>query len=212
RWDSLSAGNQATFDAIGVSLTGVVLAQLIVSVLGVLIVTSEYSTGMIRASLAAVPRRLMLLTGKIVVSGAVALAASLSACFLAFLLGQVILGDHGVTLGSSDAMRAILGAAFYLTSISVIASAIGFIVRSTAGGIAATLGLLLVLPILGQVLPYKWVNDILDYLPSSAGMAIYSTPSDSTASISATSGVIALIVWMVVSIAGAAFVLVRRDA
>jgi ABC-2 type transport system permease protein len=208
-WSSMSALDQATFDAIGISLGGVSLAQLIVAVLGVLIVTGEYSNGMIRASLAAVPRRFSLLAGKLTVSAAVSFVVALGSTVIAFLIGQQLLGSHGVALDAPHALRAIAGASFFLMSVSVISSAFGFITRSTAGGIASVVALLLVLPIIGLFLPYDWATDVLNYLPGSAGEALMDTTGDASMSVGV--ALITLTGWMVASIAVAAVLLRRRD-
>jgi ABC-type transport system involved in multi-copper enzyme maturation permease subunit len=208
-WSSMSAIDQATFDAIGISLGGVSLAQLIIAVLGVLIVTGEYSNGMIRASLAAVPRRFSLLAGKLTISAAVSFVVALGSTVVAFLIGQQLLGSHGVALDAPHVLRAIAGASFFLMSVSVISSAFGFITRSTAGGIASVVALLLVLPIIGQLLPYDWATDVLNYLPGSAGEALMDTTGDASMSVGV--ALITLTGWMVASIAVAAVLLRRRD-
>ncbi len=209
QWDSLSAADRATFDAIGVSLSGVSLAQLVVAVLGVLIVTGEYSNGMIRASLAAVPKRFSFLIGKVTISAAVSFVVSLAAILVAFLVGQQLLGSHGVSLDAPHALRAIVGSAFYLMAVSVISSAFGFITRSTAAGIAAVVALLLVLPVMGALIPYDWVSDALNYLPSGAGSALSATTGDASMSVGV--AVITLVIWMIGTIAVAAALLQRRD-
>ncbi|WP_007507798.1 MULTISPECIES: ABC transporter permease subunit [Pseudofrankia] len=209
-WGSMSAANRATFSAVDTSLTGVALAQMIISVLGVLLVTGEYSTGMIRSSLSAVPRRLKMLAAKLVVAGALSVAVSVAGGIVALLVGKALLGSHGA-LDGSDAVRSLLGSAFYLMSITVFAGAVGFIVRSTAGGIAAVLGLLLVLPVLGAVLPQSWQNELLPFLPTNAGNAAYAMhPYDN--SLSAGAGFVTLCVWMVVASVTAALLLRKRDA
>lgn len=208
-WSSMSVGDQMSFDAIGVSLAGVSLAQLIVAVLGVLIVTGEYSNGMIRASLAAVPRRFSFLAGKLTISAAVSFVVALGSTLVAFVIGQQLLGSHGVSLDAPHALRAIAGASFFLMSVSVISSALGFITRSTAAGIAAVVALLLVLPVIGQLLPYDWATDILNYLPGSAGDALMVTTGDASMSVGV--ALITLTGWMAASIAAAAVLLRRRD-
>jgi ABC-type transport system involved in multi-copper enzyme maturation permease subunit len=208
-WSSLSASDQMTFDAIGTSLVGVNLAQLIVAVLGVLIVTGEYSNGMIRASLAAVPKRFSFLVGKMTMSAAVTFVVALGTTFVAFLIGQQLLGSHGVSLDAPHVLRAIVGASFFLMSVSVISSAFGFITRSTAGGIAAVVALLLVLPVIGELVPYDWATDVLNYLPGSAGDALLNTTGH--ASMSVGMALITLVGWMAASIAVATILLRRRD-
>lgn len=208
-WSSMSATDQATFDAVGVSLVGVSLAQLIVAVLGVLIATGEYSNGMIRASLAAVPKRIPLLIGKVTISAIVSFVVGLLSIVVAFLIGQQLLGSHGVSLDAPHTMRAIVGSAFFLMSVSVVATAVGFITRSTAAGIAAVVALLLVLPVIGALIPYDLVKDAMNYLPGSAGDALSSTTGNPDLSIGM--AIVTLIGWMLASIAAAAVLLRRRD-
>ncbi len=209
-WNDMDAESQANFDAIAVGLGGVILAQLVIAVLGVQIITGEYTTGMIRASLSAVPRRIMLLLGKVTVSAFLSLVVSIIASFAAFYVAQMILGDEGVSLGEPTALRAVLGTAFNLTAIGIMATAVGFIARSTAGGIGIILGILLVLPVIGSMLPFDWVNDLMEYLPSNAGAAVMAT-SATPADISPLTGFLCLCAWMLVFIVGAGITLVRRD-
>lgn len=209
QWDSMSASEQATFDAVSLSLAGVNLGQLTLAVMGVLIITGEYSNGMIRASLSAVPRRFALLTGKLTISAAVSFVVALVSIVGAFLIGQQLLGSRGVSLDEPNVIRVLVGTSFYLMSVSVLATALGFITRSTAGGIAAVVALLLVLPVIGQLVPYDWAADVLNYLPGSAGGALATWRGDTSMSIS--TAVITLIGWMVVSTTAAAVLLRRRD-
>jgi len=163
RWSHLHADDLANFSAISRSLFGVNLAQLAVGVLGVL---------MIRATLSAVPKRLPVLWAKLSVISVVMFVTSLISAVIAFFLGQALLSSHGVGIGAPHAVRAIVGAALYLTVIGVLAMGIGFAVRSTAGGIATVFGLLLVIPGLGNALPSSWQPHLLPYLPSNAGSSI----------------------------------------
>jgi len=105
-----------------------------------------------------------------------ALAAVLMtvASFLAFLGGQALLGSHSTTLAAAGVVRAVVGAGLYLTVVGLLGIGLGFIIRNTAGAIATLFGLLLVLPILGQVLPSSWAKHVVPYLPSNAGQAIMS--------------------------------------
>jgi ABC-type transport system involved in multi-copper enzyme maturation permease subunit len=114
-------------------------AQLAIGVLGVLVINAEYSTGMIRATLSAVPKRLPVLWGKAVVFGAVAFAVSLPAVFIVFFIGQAILSGQHINIGITHpgVIRALFGAALYLTVMGLLGLGLGAIVRSTAGGIAA---------------------------------------------------------------------------
>jgi ABC-2 type transport system permease protein len=175
RWDHLDPGGQLPWNVIRRSLVGVNLAQLTVGALGVVVITGEYTTGMIRATLGAVPRRLPVLWAKAGVYAAVILVLGVISSFLAFLGGQAILGSHGLSLSYPGALRAVVGVGLYLTVVGLLGLAIGFLVRSTAGGITALFGILLVLPPIVGALPTSWANTISPYLPSNAGQAIYAT-------------------------------------
>ncbi len=210
RWDDLNPADRESLSMIDVSMGGIAFAQLVVAVLGVQLVTGEYATGMIRASLTAVPRRLMLLRGKVIVSAIVSAVVSIIACVATFFLSQAILGENGAAIGDDGALRAIFGAAFFLVSIAVISTAIGFVTRATAGGIAAVVGLLLVLPVFSGLIPVDFVKDLMDYLPSSAGAALYGVGVESP--ISPLAGFLALCGWMIVAVIAAAVALQRRDA
>jgi ABC-2 type transport system permease protein len=145
-WSSMHPDERASFNPIDRSLAGVNLAQLAIGVLGVLLVTGEYATGMIRATFAAAPRRLPVLWAKAALYAVVTFVLLLVSAFAAFVIGQHFLASHGTTLGAPHAWRAIMGVAGYLTLVGVLAVAFGFMIRSTAGGIATLFGLLLVVP------------------------------------------------------------------
>jgi len=211
RWSRMPPGRLAEFNPIDTSLAGFHLAQLAVGVLGVLLVTGEYATGMIRATFGAVPRRLPVLWAKTALYAVVTFVLMLLAALAAFYGGQSFLGEHGTTLSADGAVRAVIGAAGYLTLIGMFAVALGFIIRSTAGGIATLFGLLLVAPGLGELLPSDWQPHILPYLPSNAGEAIFVARPDS-GSLSSGTGLLVLVVWVLVAVAGAVAVLRRRDA
>lgn len=174
RWSSLSPHERANFDAIERSLGGYHLAQLAIGVLGVLIISGEYSTGMIRSSLMAVPRRLPVLWAKLGVFAAVTFVLMLISSLVAFYASQSILTAHhvNVTLGHPHALRVLLGTVLFMTVTGMLCTALGAIVRSTAGGIAAYVGLLFVLPGINAILPSTLSESIEPYLPSNAGTGI----------------------------------------
>jgi ABC-2 type transport system permease protein len=211
RWSRLDPPELARFDPTGVSLRGVFLAQLAIGVLGVLLITGEYSTGMIRATLAAVPKRLPVLWAKVGLFGVVAAVLMIVSSFVAFLSGQALLGTHGTTLGASGVARAVVGAGLYLTVVGLLGVALGFIIRNTAGAIATLFGVLLVLPVLGEVLPSTWAKHITPYLPSNAGqavMSVHQAPGD----LAPWTGFAVFCGYAVVAIIAAAALLKRRDA
>jgi ABC-2 type transport system permease protein len=210
-WNTMQPDERAGFNPIDRSLAGVNLAQLAIGVLGVLLITGEYATGMIRATFAAVPRRLPVLWAKAALYAVVTFTLMLVSAFLAFLVGQHFLASHGTTLSAPHAWRAILGVAVYLTLIGMLAVAFGFLIRSTAGGIATLFGLLLVLPGVGQLLPASWQAHTLPYLPSNAGSSMFSVRVDPTALPPGT-GLLVVCIWVAVALALAAVVVRSRDA
>jgi ABC-2 type transport system permease protein len=179
RWSTLSLADKAGFHPLETSLIGVTVAQLAIGVLGVLVISGEYSTGMIRSTFAAVPKRLPVLWGKAGVFGLVTLVLALPSTLIAFFAAQAILkghsfNGHDIALSFSDpgVARAVIGGALYLTLVGLFGLGLGAILRSTAGGISALAGILFVLPPLMNVLPSSWNNAISPYLPSNAGQAI----------------------------------------
>jgi len=180
-------------------------------VLGVLLVTGEYATGMIRATFGAVPRRLPVLWAKAALYAGVTFVLMLVAALVGFVGGQWFLGVHGTTLSAHGALQGIVGVAGYLTLIGVFAVALGFILRSTAGGVATLFGLLMVLPGLGLLLPSSWQHHLLPYLPSNAGASMISTHA-TAGSLSASSSLLVLLAWVAAALVGAAVLVTQRDA
>jgi ABC-type transport system involved in multi-copper enzyme maturation permease subunit len=210
-WNSLAPDEKANFNAVDRSLTGVNLAQLTVGVLGVLFISGEYGTGMIRSTLAAAPTRIPVLAAKAAVYAAVTFAFSVVATVVAFVAGQALLGSHGVGWGHPGAERAVFGAALYLTLVGLLGVALGFLVRSTAGGIGALFGILLILPVIFEALPSSWNNAVGPYLPNNAGGALWSLHHDSRV-LSPWVGFGVFCAWVAVALIAAGVVLRRRDA
>jgi ABC-type transport system involved in multi-copper enzyme maturation permease subunit len=174
-WSQMSPGDKATFDATQVSLFAFFqLGQLVLAVLGALAITSEYSTGMIRTSLTAQPRRGVVYAAKGIVFTAVALVVSLVTSFIAFFLGQALLASTGAsaTLSDPNVLRAIIGSALFVTLVGLIAFAIGAIVRHTAGAITIVIAVMFVIPIIVNLLPQNWRDDMVRFMPDSAGRVI----------------------------------------
>jgi ABC-type transport system involved in multi-copper enzyme maturation permease subunit len=213
RWAHLSAHDRADFHPLSVSLAGINFAQLALGVLGVLVITGEYSTGMIRSTLAAVPRRLPMLWGKALVFGATAFAVSLPATFIVFWVGQAILaGQHiNIGIGHAGVFRALIGAPLFLTAMGLFGLALGAIIRSTAGGIAALAGIVFVLPPIVGLLPNSVANSIDPYLPSNAGGAIWTINPD-PGTLAPWAGLGVFCAYVAIAMALAAVLLVRRDA
>jgi ABC-type transport system involved in multi-copper enzyme maturation permease subunit len=234
-------GDKAGFDATQISLAlFFYLGQLIITVLGAMTITSEYSTGMIRTSLTAMPRRGNVLAAKLLVFSGVTLVVSLVTAFLAFFVGQAVLSGSGVSAslfhsvtvpkdssgprhapvftGSwlvtpSHVLTAIIGAALFVTVAAVIAFGLGTIIRHTAGAIASAVGLLFVAPIIVGLLPNQWSNDIFRFLPTAAGGPLSSTvgaPDGNLWSTWPQFGV--TVIWAVVLVGIGAYLFRKRDA
>jgi ABC-2 type transport system permease protein len=196
-----------------ISLRGVFLAQLAIGVFGVLVITGEYSTGMIRSSLAAVPHRTPVLIAKALVFGVTALIVTEIAALAGFLLGQVALKSTHLqaTLGSPDAARAVLGAGLYLTAIGLLGVGLGFLIRNTAGAIATLVGVLLVLPLLANALPSPYSTDVSKYLPLNAGTQILATTNHDSTMLGPWAGIGITAIYALAALIAGAAVLKRRD-
>lgn len=193
--------------------TGVSLGQLAVCVLGVLVMTTEYSTGVIRASLLAVARRLPMLAAKATVFAALILVVGEVVTFGSFFVGAAILRSHvTVTLGDPGVARAVIGTGLVLAVLGVFALAIGTLVRHTAGAIATVIGVVLVLPILSGLLPGNWGAHVNAYLPEQAGGLIVQAHRHQGDLLSAWQGFGVFCIWTAILLALAAYLLRRRDA
>jgi ABC-type transport system involved in multi-copper enzyme maturation permease subunit len=203
----------AGFDAVGVSLSGVQVAQFAVGVLGALVITNEYASGLIRTTFAAVPRRTPVLWGKATVLAIGVFTLSLPAVFGAFLTGQSVLSaEHlDMSLGQRDAARAIVGAALYLSVVALLGLGLGAILRRTAGGVAAVIGALLGPQLLTGFLPPELADDVYRWLPSPAGLAITTTRPDSSL-LSPWAGFAVFLLYTAIVLALGAWLLHRRDA
>ncbi|MEU7615326.1 ABC transporter permease [Micromonospora rifamycinica] len=199
--------------AVDLALSGSTLAALAVGVLGVLLGAGEYTTGMIRATLAAVPRRLPVLWSKSLVAGLAGLIAMTAGAFAAFALGSVVLNDDvdGLSLGADGVLRALFGAGLYLGLIAVLGVALGVLVRASAGAIAILAGLLLIVPGLALLLPDSIAESVSPYLPSNAGGAVMTlAPGDGT--LAPWAGLAVFAGYVVIALAAAAYRLKKTDA
>ena len=192
-------------------LQGYHLAQLLVGVLGVLFVSGEYGTGMIRSTFLGAPRRVPVLVAKAIVFGAVALVIMVPTSLVAFLAGQAVLSHYGrgFSLGDPTALRVTLGTAVFLMLIGLLGSAFGWVIRRTAGAISALLALLLVVPALIGLLGH-WGRDVARYLPSTGESFVQSLRGDNT--LTPWTGLGVLVAWVAVALVDAAVQLRRRDA
>ncbi|MET7855389.1 ABC transporter permease [Streptomyces avermitilis] len=202
----------AAATAASLSLFGTNFAQLALGVLGVLVTAGEYSTGMIRSTLAAVPRRLPILWSKAAVYGLVALVIATAGAFAAFLIGSRIVSGTpaAMGLGHTGVVRSLLGAGLYLGLVGVIGTALGALLRSVASGISVLVAALMLVPGLVSLLPTSWQGHIDPYLPSHAGESLFALTHDST-TLSPGAGLLVLLGWTALALASAAYRLLRSD-
>ena len=179
-WDNLDPAERLRFDPTSFSLSGLFLAQLAVGVLGVLIVSSEYATGQIRATLGATPQRLTVLAAKATTFIGVVLATGIVASAAPSGSASAIFAAKGLDASIADpgVLRAVIGGALYLTGIGLLGVGVGAIVRRTAGAVAALVALLFIVPIVTGFLPSSFQETIGKYLPAQAGMAIFNVVPD----------------------------------
>ncbi len=234
--------NKAGIDAAQASLIAFFeFGQLIVAVLGALTITSEYSTGMIRTSMAAMPRRGTFYAAKLIVLTTVTLIVSLVTSFVAFFVGQAAMSGSGVgaslfhsvtiprgvqatspnnvtffgtiVISPGTVLTAIIGCALFVTMVALIAFALGSIVRHTAGAITSAIGLLFVLPIIIQILPNTWRWDIMRFFPDSAGRVLSKTIGQDNPHLwSAWPQFGVTVIWAAVLLAAGASLFRSRDA
>lgn len=172
----LSADDKATLDTTRVSLGGIHLSQVAFGVMGVLVITSEYATGMIHATLSAVPQRRLLLAAKASVFATTALAVGVASCVVAYFVFQAALSDEDLRSGVGDpgVVRALISGGLFLTLLGLLGLGLGAIIRSSAGAIATLLSLLFVPPVLLELLPHPWKTMIGPYVPMQAGAQSFS--------------------------------------
>jgi ABC-2 type transport system permease protein len=201
-------------DPIGFILgAGVGLGQLTICVLGALLFTTEYSSGVIRASLLAVPRRIPMLAAKAVVFALLLVVLAEIVSFGSFFVGSAIIHSHvPVSLSDPNVTRAVVGAGLYLTVLGLFALAVGTLIRHTAGAITTVIGIVLVLPILSGLLPGNWGAHINAYLPEQAGSLIYAAHKSSDQLLSAWQGFGVFCLWTAVLLVAGGYLLKRRDA
>ena len=197
------------------STFGVFLTQLVVAVLGVLVMSGEYGTGMSRSTFTAVPRRLPVLAAKAAVLFVVTFLVGLVAMVGSYLVSTAVYAGYDVSasLADPDLFMPMLGASLYLALVAVFSLGVGFMVRSSAGGIGIVLALLLVVPTILQLIPADWAQDVHPYLLSMAGTNMFA-PAELTGTevLTAWQDLLVVLAWVSASLAGAAALLVKRDA
>lgn len=209
----LSAHDKATLDAVRVSLGGIHLSQIAFGVLGVLVITSEYGTGMIRTTLSAVPQRRLMLGAKAIVFAVTALIVGVVASFAAYFVFQAFLSGDGLrsSIGDPGVLRAVIGGGLYLTVIGLFGLGVGAIIRVSVGAISALFGVVFVPQILAQLLPQSWQSTIGPYVPMEAGSQIFSLHRES-GNLGAWSGFGVFCLYAAVALGVGFFLINRRDA
>ncbi len=213
QWGTMTAADKATFQPLNVSLVGANIGVMVIGVLGVLMMTSEFSTGLVSSTFAAVPRRLPVLWGKAIVYFVIAMAVTVPAMVIAFVGTQAILsGTHvQIDFGHSGVPRAVFGSALYLTIGGLLGIGLGGILRSTASAVTSLTVILFVVPVLVFILPAGVANSIRPYLPGNAGQAIMNIVPQAH-SLAPWVGLGVFAAYACAAIAVAAVLLVRRDA
>lgn len=225
---AISAGNAAAyhsmdftdrlrFDPTSDSLAGLFFAQLALGVFAILGVTAEYSTGLIRTTLSAVPQRGYVLAAKAILATLMSMILALIIAFVAFSLGQLILkhGEGGnvpySTLSDPGVLRAVIGSALYIGGLVLLATAFGVIIRHSAGAITGLVALVFLLPIVLQLLPDSWKHNLVRYLPAQAGSSITNVVAQGSNQLAPWTGFAVFMVWVVVLMAAGWFLLRSRD-
>ena len=220
-WATMSASGRAGFHPVDATLLGVYFGgMLLLGILGILVMSSEYATGTIRATFAAAPRRPMVFAAKILVFGAVAFVISEVAAFLSFFVGQALLSSPAAhaTLSSPGALRAIVGVGLFLCVVGLFALGVALVIRHTAGAIVAYVGVVLILPTLVSVFPSSLQNQILRFLPSEIGSVMVNSTGANPVALDASHafglwvGFFILCGYTVLLLAVGTVLLVRRDA
>jgi ABC-2 type transport system permease protein len=217
------AGTVCPVDTAKLSLTGVEFGQAVVVILAVLAISGEYSTGMIRTTLVAMPRRSAVLAAKAVIVGGLVLAAGAIAVGGSLLAGRIILPGHDFTpargfplesLADGPTLRAAAGSVLYLALIALLSLGIATVVRDSAVAIGIVLGLLYLSPIIVSVVAGDpvWAHRLERYAPMSAGLTIQDTIGLRGLPISPWGGLGVLAVWAAAAMLAGGLVLRWRDA
>ncbi|HUY43254.1 MAG TPA: ABC transporter permease subunit [Acidimicrobiales bacterium] len=211
-WNTRSELRRAVFDPVSTSLAGTLFAQFAVGVIGALFITAEYSSGSIRTTLAAVPKRFRLVAAKSIVLAAVVVVVAEVACFVTFSIGQSIFSGvvPSASLSNAGVFRSVLFAGFYLTLLSLIGLGLGLILKQSAASISVFVSLLMIVPIITLFLPQSWQNDFNRFEPSQLGQAMMS-PSPAAFSFGAWTALVILALYSAGILALGSALLARRD-
>jgi hypothetical protein len=205
--------SHANWDPTSISNAGFGIAQLAIGVLGVLLITSEYSSGAIGSTLAAVPRRGRVFGAKSIVIVVLSFVVVEVLAFVAFFIGQALISGHAptATLGQTGVVRALIGAGLYGALLGMMGLALGTLIRNAAGAIAVLVAILFVLPGIAAALPASIEHTVQEYWPTQAGGQV-TTVVHTANTLSPWAGFGVFLLFVAV-ISGVAFTLLnRRDA
>ena len=213
-WLTMDPESRAGFDPTANSIVGLLFAQFSVGILGVLVISAEYTTGTIRATFSAAPNRTRVFLAKIAVFGVLSFIVAELTSFVAFFLGQFLLSAPAThaTLSSPGALRAVFGGGLFVCLLGLMALGLGTIIRHTAGAISAFVGILLVLPIIVQALPQSLSDTVRKFMPDRIAVAIVTTNGRVFQSFSPWVGMLVMCIYAVVLLAIGASLLEKRDA
>ncbi|WP_250031385.1 ABC transporter permease [Paractinoplanes maris] len=179
-WAEATDAERQAWDPTGRSLTAYIVAQLIVGVLGILVVTSEYATGLMGTTLTAMPRRTRVLAAKVVLATVVAVIAGEVLMFASFLIGQPLMDRQGVPVAGLDdpgVLSAVVAGGLYLAAIALLAVGLGVLMRATAGALATLVGIVFLVPAVAGIFP-SWMHGVFTYWPTIGGSAALGTVAD----------------------------------
>jgi ABC-2 type transport system permease protein len=198
------------FDPTNTALAGLALGSLVMGILGAMSMTGEYGSGTIRSSLAAVPRRSVFFSAKVIVFGACALVVGMAMSLLSFYVGQAELsgGAPTATLSDPGVLRVLVESGAFLALLALFALGLGAIIRHTAGAIATFVGCTLLLPLLLHSVP----GDVVRYTPTSIFANSVTDVAPTNGAVSSTAGFVLMVVYALVALSLGAILLTRRDA
>lgn len=175
RWAHEQGKILSGFDSTNTSLGGIYIAQIIFGTLGALTISSEYTTGMVRATFAAVPQRRAVLAAKALLLAGVTMVIGEVVSFVSFGIFQVLVRHKhiGASLGDPGVLRAVSGAGLYLTAVVLLGFGLGATIRHTAGALSAFFGVLFAPTALVDLLPTSWRNTLINYMPANSGSQIF---------------------------------------
>ncbi|MEU3449484.1 ABC transporter permease [Streptomyces thermolilacinus] len=214
QFDNLPEFERATFDPTLISFSGMTLGQLAMVVFGVLVVGTEYSSGMIRTSLAAVPRRALFLYGKVVVAGLLALAVGLVTSFLSFFVGQALLGEHRTSIDEENVLRAVIGGGLYMGLIALFSMGVTAMLRSSMLALGILVPFFFLVSQILSLVP--GAREVARYFPDQAGSKIMQVVPNAMGQDPSPygpwGGLGIMVLWVVAALAGGYLVLRNRDA